>query len=166
MTAGGDGFLNFMGNEFGHPEWIDFPREGNYWSYHYARRQWSLADNKQLRYSELLRFFTDLIKNCSDCLSSLYARLIVHHRRDQVLCYERGNFYFFVNLNPEISFCDYGIQIPAGKYSLLLSTDSSDYGGYGRVPDDLSLNTIKCSDGINRLTPYLPSRTALVFKKE
>jgi|TARA_B110001450_G_scaffold246123_1_gene259899 1,4-alpha-glucan branching enzyme len=52
-SLGGDAYLNFMGNEFGHPEWIDFPREGNNNSYHYCRRQWSLFDNQDLRYSQL-----------------------------------------------------------------------------------------------------------------
>lgn len=26
FSLGSKAYLNFMGNEFGHPEWIDFPR--------------------------------------------------------------------------------------------------------------------------------------------
>jgi 1,4-alpha-glucan branching enzyme len=61
---GGEGYLNFMGNEFGHPEWLDFPREGNdsrydrvfNTSYHYARRQYNLIDDRMLRYKYLYAF--------------------------------------------------------------------------------------------------------------
>ena len=49
MGLGGEAYLNFIGNEFGHPEWLDFPREGNGFSYYYARRQMNLVDDKLLR---------------------------------------------------------------------------------------------------------------------
>ena len=53
QTLGGEAYLNFMGNEFGHPEWIDFPREGNGNSYDYCRRQWNLMYDTNLRYGQL-----------------------------------------------------------------------------------------------------------------
>jgi 1,4-alpha-glucan branching enzyme len=62
LSLGGEGYLNFMGNEFGHPEWIDFPREGNNWSYFYCRRQWHLADDPALRYEYLLQFDKEMIQ--------------------------------------------------------------------------------------------------------
>jgi 1,4-alpha-glucan branching enzyme len=58
----GDGYLCFIGNEFGHPEWIDFPRDGNNWSHHYCRRQWSLADNEMLVFRDLQTFDQDMIR--------------------------------------------------------------------------------------------------------
>ncbi|GJN39398.1 hypothetical protein PR202_gb28512 [Eleusine coracana subsp. coracana] len=61
MALGGDGYLNFMGNEFGHPEWIDFPREGNNWSYDKCRRQWSLVDTDHLRYKVIVFERGDLV---------------------------------------------------------------------------------------------------------
>ena len=48
--------MNFIGNEFGHPEWLDFPRQGNNSSFHYARRQFHLADDPLLRYKFLNEF--------------------------------------------------------------------------------------------------------------
>ncbi|MDC7126019.1 MAG: alpha-amylase family glycosyl hydrolase, partial [Spirochaetales bacterium] len=165
FSLGGDGYMCFMGNEFGHPEWIDFPREGNGWDYHYARRQWSLADNKELRYSRLLSFSRDMLTHCCDSLLSKYSDFIIAHESDKVLCYKRGDLYYFVNMNPSISFKDYGIEVPAGDYELVLNTDSVNYDGEGRVPDTLILKTLNCSDGVVRITPYLPCRTALVFKK-
>lgn len=49
MGLGGEAYLTFIGNEFGHPEWLDFPREGNGFSYYYARRQMNLTEDKLLR---------------------------------------------------------------------------------------------------------------------
>ena len=62
LSLGGEGYLNFMGNEFGHPEWIDFPREGNGWSHYYCRRQWHLADDKDLKYEWLQAFDGAMVK--------------------------------------------------------------------------------------------------------
>ncbi len=164
LSAAGDGYMYFMGNEFGHPEWIDFPREGNGWSYHYARRQWSLADNKLLRYSKLLAYSKDLITCCRGSLTHQFSELISAHEEDMVLCYRRGDLFYAVNLNPSESFEDYGFPAPEGTYELIINTDSEKYDGSGRVPDDLLLATITSRDGVHRLTPYLPSRTALVFR--
>lgn len=165
FSLGGDGYMCFMGNEFGHPEWIDFPREGNGWSYHYARRQWSLADNGELRYSRLNEFSGEMIKSCKSSLLSKYAEELHIHEKDKVLCYKRGNLYYFVNFNLNVSFKDYGVVVPRGEYCLLLNTDSVKFDGEGRVPDKLILKTNDCMDGKTRISPYLPCRTALVFKK-
>ncbi|MBI9105397.1 MAG: alpha amylase C-terminal domain-containing protein [Spirochaetales bacterium] len=165
MSAAGDGYLNFMGNEFGHPEWIDFPREGNGWSYHYARRQWSLADNKELRYSRLLRFSSDMLKYCAGSLNAQYSRLIMSNNSDQILAWERGGLIFVINLNSKRSFTDYGIEAPAGKWVLVLNSDSEIYDGHGRIPDGLEISSVTDEKGVSRITPYIPSRTAQVFKK-
>lgn len=61
LSCAGGSYLNFMGNEFGHPEWIDFPREGNSWSYRHARRIWSIATDPELRFHWLLDFDYDLV---------------------------------------------------------------------------------------------------------
>lgn len=165
MSAAGDGYLNFMGNEFGHPEWIDFPREGNGWSYHYARRQWSLADNVELRYSRLLKYTSDMLKCCARSLGAHYSNLIISNDGDKVLAYERGGLVYIINMNPERPFTDYGINVEKGRYKLVLNSDSEKYDGHGRVPDALELETIDDGSGVNRITPYLPARTALVFEK-
>jgi len=165
-TAGG-GYLNFMGNEFGHPEWIDFPREGNNWSYQYARRQWSLADNKDLRYPLLGKFDRDMINlvKKEGTLKHEWANLISENPGDQVLAFSRGDLMFIFNFNPGISFSDYGIPSAAGKFRIVLSSDLPDYGGQGLVEINMTYFTAPDNHGQHWLRIYIPARTALVFKK-
>ena len=166
-TAGG-GYLNFMGNEFGHPEWIDFPRLGNNWSYFYARRQWSLIQNPELRYHYLSDFDGDmisLVKSTPDLLQQpIY--LIHSHEPDQVLVFIRGPFVFVFNFNPTRSFTDYGIKIHPGRYRIVLNSDSEQFGGFKRIEDQLDYITQWDGkvDSPHFLRMYIPSRTALVFR--
>ncbi|MCU4174623.1 alpha-amylase family glycosyl hydrolase [Carboxylicivirga sp. N1Y90] len=166
-TASG-GYLNFMGNEFGHPEWIDFPRAGNNSSYKYARRQWSLIENEELRFQQL--------NNFDEAIISLFAKekLIKHeliHRfdndPDQVLAYSRGDYLFVYNFNPESSFTGYGIPVAPGKHQLILSSDDGEFGGFNRVP---KYHTYKSElyqhNKQHQILLYLPSRTCLVLKKQ
>ena len=166
-TAGG-GYLNFMGNEFGHPEWIDFPRLGNNWSYFYARRQWSLIQNPELRYHYLSDFdgeMISLVKSTPDLLQQpIY--LIHSHEPDQVLVFIRGPFVFVFNFNPTRSFTDYGIKIHPGRYRIVLNSDSEQFGGFKRIEDQLDYITQWDGkvDSPHFLRMYIPSRTALVFR--
>ena len=165
-TAGG-GYLNFMGNEYGHPEWIDFPREGNEWSYQYARRQWSLADNKELRYGLLNRFDQDMIKLISveNTLKHEWPHLFLDNPGDQVLAFGRGELIFAFNFNPVTSFSDYGISLGAGKFKIVMNSDDTVYGGQGLVNKNLTYFSIPDGQGNHWLNIYLPARSALVFKR-
>ena len=138
------GYLNFMGNEFGHPEWIDFPREGNGWSHKYARRQWSLIDNKQLAYSWLGDFDRALMKLIGSVKDYQKKDVVEywHNDGDQVLAFGRGNLVFVFNFNPTRSFSDYGFLVPRGSYKTVLDSDSIEFGGYGRVDDNLEHFTL------------------------
>ena len=165
------GYLNFMGNEFGHPEWIDFPREGNGWSYKYARRQWSLIDDGNLAFGWLGAFdkaMTGIIGSIRNFQKSPVVEYW-HNDGDQVLAFGRGDLVFVFNFNPVKSFQDYGFLVPAGKYSVILDSEGCEFGGYGRVDDSCEHFTIfdplygQEQKGWLRL--YLPSRTALVLKK-
>ena len=167
LTLGnaGNGYLNFMGNEFGHPEWIDFPREGNNWSYHYARRQWSLADNRELYYHYLGEFDRALLKITA--LPEVFRRRSQCVRVDEekkIIAFERGGLWFFVNLNPEKSFSDCCFEALPGEYELVLDSDSSAFGGFGRIAYPQKYYTI-ASDGKIVLSLYLPSRTGIVLRK-
>ena len=115
-----------MGNEFGHPEWIDFPREGNGWSYKYARRQWNLVDNKELCYHYLGDFDECMLKTLSSqkAFNKTPVQEIWHNDGDQVLAYSRGDLIFVFNFNPTKSFTDYGFLVPTGSYSIILNTDN------------------------------------------
>jgi len=166
-----NGYLNFMGNEFGHPEWIDFPREGNDWSFHYARRQWSLAEHPDLRYKFLNQFDIDMLATIKE--RQYYfdnrANLIFEHASDQILVYERDGLFFFFNFNPDQSFTDYGIQLPEGEYKIVLNTDSEKYGGMLRVDESLTYFSIPTGNeyyDTHQLKLYLPCRCALVLKKD
>ncbi len=134
-SVSGEGYLNFMGNEFGHPEWIDFPREGNGWSFHYCRRQWSLADNKDLRYGDLNEFdkaMVELLK-VERTLTKGPNLLLLNHG-DKVICYEKGNLVFVFNFHPSQSYDGYQLPMPkSGSYKIVLSTDDPLFGGHGRV---------------------------------
>ncbi len=164
------GYLNFMGNEFGHPEWIDFPREGNGWSYKYARRQWSLVDNPALKYQ-----FLNLFDRAIICLVSstpgfqkLPLAKLCDNDADQVLAFSRGELLFVFNFNPAKSFTGYGILAPAGSYSVILSTDNPLYGGFGNVAETVVHFTqpdpLYASSGLEWLKLYLPARSAQVLR--
>ena len=165
------GYLNFMGNEFGHPEWIDFPREGNGWSCKYARRQWNLVDNKNLAYHYLGDFdcaMLEVIKSVKN-FQTTPIQEIWHNDGDQILAYMRKDLIFVFNFNPKQSFTDYGFLVPAGKYEVILNTDNPDYGGHGLTDDTVKHFTL--SDPLYKkekkewLKLYIPARTAMVLKR-
>lgn len=162
-STGQTGYLNFMGNEFGHPEWIDFPRQGNDFSHFYARRQWNLADNENLAYYNLNlfdRYMIAVLKEF-DVLSSKKPQAIVQQNYDQILVFERAGLIFIFNFNPFVSFPDYGFQYKKGNYSIIFNSDSKKYLGYGRIDENLIYKT----DKDNYLKIYIPNRSALILKK-
>jgi 1,4-alpha-glucan branching enzyme len=169
-SLGGEGYLNFIGNEFGHPEWIDFPREGNGWSYKYARRQWSLVDNQDLKYHYLNDFDEAMVKMLrrEKVLDSLPARQLNMDENNKVIIFERNNLIFLFNFNVSFSIPDYRFYIPeSGTYQVLLNSDEGRFGGHDRV--DMESEYLSFHDeeqDINRLSVYLPNRTALVLKKQ
>jgi 1,4-alpha-glucan branching enzyme len=172
FSTSGGGYLNFMGNEFGHPEWIDFPREGNNWSFKYARRQWQLAENKDLKYNSLLKFDRKMLKLHTDfkILNDLTVKRIYENNADKVIAYMRGELLFVFNFHPTTSFTDYGISV-SGKFRVVLDTDDPLFGGFNRIDRKAIYISMRKAERniINAplyLYLYLPSRTALVFKKE
>lgn len=160
LATAGDGYLTFMGNEFGHPEWIDFPREGNGWSYKYARRQWSLCKPDYLRYKYLMNFDSDMIHLFrEENLLDYKPELIVADEEKKVLIFRRKNFIFAFDFNPSESFFGYAFDAPAGEWKLELDSDEKRYDGFERLKE----GELHKSDG--KLTVYLTSRCALVFHK-
>jgi 1,4-alpha-glucan branching enzyme len=163
------GYLNFMGNEFGHPEWIDFPRQGNDWSYKYAKRQWQLADNQELLYYYLNEFDRAMLSliNSEKKFNLLDLQKIWDNEGDKVLAYQRKNLIFVFNFNPEKSFSDYGILVKKGTYKVVLNTDSQEFGGFG-LADDSIIHITQPSHLKHKewLKLYIPSRSAVVLKKE
>lgn len=164
------GYLNFMGNEFGHPEWIDFPREGNGWSYKYARRQWHLVDDENLCYHYLGDFDKAMIKviKTERKFQKTQVVEIWHDDNDQILAYMRGKLLFVFNFNPNRSFPDYGFRVPEGKYKVLLNTDSTTFGGFGLTDDNVEHFTEFDSTlkpfGKGWVKIYVPARSAVVLK--
>ena len=166
------GYLNFMGNEFGHPEWIDFPREGNGWSYKYARRQWSLVDNDNLKYKYLGDFdkaMIMLIKSIKHFELSPIIKLW-DNGGDQILAFMRKDLLFVFNFHPFKSFTDYGILAPKGCYKTILNTDSKQFGGYGLIDESIehltSLDPLYKKEKKEWLKLYLPARSAQVLRLE
>ena len=167
MTLGGEGYLTFMGNEFGHPEWIDFPREGNGWSYHYCRRQWSLADNPNLKYQYLRAFDRDMIAKAKKhrVIARQDKQLLVHNS-DNVLAYHKGGGTYIFNFDPTRSYEGYFVPMEeAGEYVVAVSTDDYCYGGHGRIAHQ-SYTAKERADGRIGFQIYLPSRTAVMLYKK
>ena len=166
MTLGGDGYLTFMGNEFGHPEWIDFPREGNNWSYHYCRRQWHLADDKSLRYHYLQDFEQDTIKLCKQhrLLGGADKQLLLDNSK-KLLVYQKKDLVFAFNFHPEKAYDGCFVPVETGgEYDVIMSTDDFCYGGFGRIYHQNYCTATKA--GHTGVSLYLPPRTALVLKRK
>uniref|UniRef100_F1MZP0 1,4-alpha-glucan branching enzyme n=2 Tax=Bos TaxID=9903 RepID=F1MZP0_BOVIN len=168
-ALGGEGYLNFMGNEFGHPEWLDFPRKGNNESYHYARRQFHLTDDDLLRYKFLNNFDRDMNKLEERCgwLSAPQAHVSEKHEDNKIIAFERASLLFIFNFHPSKSYTDYrvGTTLP-GKYKIVLDSDAAEYGGHKRLDHNTEFfsepfehNNCPCS-----LLVYIPNRVALILR--
>ena len=166
LASAGNGYLNFMGNEFGHPEWIDFPREGNSWSYHYARRQWHLVDDDNLKYQFLARFDRDMIAlaKTHHLLDKADLRLIYVHSDNKIIIFKRADLLFAFNFHPQQSYTGYRFEAPSGTYRMLLNNDAVQYGGHGRLTEDQEHLTLPEHGNSHYLSLYLPSRTAIVLQ--
>lgn len=161
IATAGDGYLTFMGNEFGHPEWIDFPRAGNGWSYKYARRQWSLCKPDYLRYKYLMNFDSDMIHLFrKENLLAYKPELIRADEEKKVLIFRRKNYIFALDFNPSESFTGYAVEAPEGDWELELDSDEKRYDGFSRLEE----GEVHHSD--TGITMYLPSRCALVFRRK
>ena len=170
IGAAGHGYLNFMGNEFGHPEWIDFPREGNNWSYHYARRQWSLRDDPSLKFHFLADFDEAMVNLIRDnkVVGNAPPVFRLINEGDKIMAYERGKFLFLLNFHPTKSFADYPVDAEPGTYTLVLNTDDSVFGGFGSIDGNQTYETFAFNDGENgrnQLRVYIPARTGLMFQR-
>ncbi len=170
LATAGNGYLCFMGNEFGHPEWIDFPREGNNWSYQHARRQWHLLYDQNLKYHFLADFDKAMLELASNKHFFDYPAELLHEdKTKQIIAFRRNELVFVFNFSPDHSYTDYGIPTGQGKFRIVLDTDSTLFGGFGHI--DESLDYFTGSIFADRpmenyfLKLYLPARCALVLKK-
>lgn len=175
FALGGEGYLTFEGNEFGHPEWLDFPRVGNGESYHYARRQFNLIHDSNLRYKFLFDFDAAMqhLDTRYAILLSNQAYISLKHEGDKVLVFERNGLLFIFNFNPTQSFADYkvGVHFP-GAYQIVLNSDHPKFGGHGRIEEVSSTgerlqfftNNEAWNDRANSLYVYIPSRTVIVLQ--
>ena len=165
MAAGGTGYLNFMGNEFGHPEWIDFPREGNGSSFHYCRRQWSLLNNDALKYQCLNEFDKDMIAAAKKyhIYDQIWPDLKWMHCDDHVIAFERGGLVFIFNFDPTRAYADYAIPVSRGvDHKVLFTTDDWKYNGFGNIYHNTMSAYTPGMEG-NNIRVYMPPRTAMVL---
>ena len=162
-TAGG-GYLAFMGNEWGHPEWIDFPRQGNNWSYAHARRLWSLVDNPDLKFKYLNAFDSAMIHFATESnILDYEPRVLVRDIERQLLIFERRGYLFVFSFNPTTSYTDYQFDVPAGKYITILNTDNPTFGGDNRIDERVEHFT-QYTGKENLLSLYIPARIGMVLK--
>lgn len=169
LAAGGDGYLNFIGNEFGHPEWLDFPREGNNYSFYYARRQFNLASDENLHYFSLNLFDKSMIQ-----LAKKYKILkdrcnfLLVNRGDKVICLKRNGLIFIFNFDLNRSYVDYKIvidDIPT-IYEVILNTDNEQFGGHNRIDEKTMITAVQETNSSSAFKVYLPSKTAFVLKQK
>ncbi|KAG0301257.1 alpha-1,4-glucan branching enzyme [Dissophora globulifera] len=170
-ALGGEGYLTFIGNEFGHPEWLDFPRAGNNSSFHYARRQWNVVDDDLLRYKFLNEFDASMnnVETQVDWLSAPQAYVSLKHQGDKILVFDRAGAVFIFNFHPTQSFTDYRIGVPnSGKYTVALNSDEARFGGHNRVSMDSEYFTTpeRWCDRDHYIQVYIPCRTALVLVRK
>ncbi len=165
ISLGGNAWLNFMGNEFGHPEWIDFPRLENEWSYKHARRQWSLVDDKNLKYHWLNDFDREMLKFIkeNDIMNAEPAWLMNADEEKKTIVFERNNLIFVFNWGNE-SIPDYEINVKqTGDYEVVFTTDESDFGGYDNIDKTTKFPTEQRGDKVF-MKIYNVSRTAVVYQ--
>lgn len=167
-SVGGEGYLNFIGNEFGHPEWIDFPREGNEWSYKYARRQWSLVDNEKLKYKYLNDFDAAMVHLLEEnnVLNSQPAQQLNMDTENKVIIFERNNLLFLFNFHVSNAIPDYSFPVlKPGTYEAILISDDARFGGHGRIDAETKYYSQTTKDGGHQLEVYMTNRTAMVLRK-
>ena len=166
----GGAYLDFMGNEFGHPEWIDFPREGNGWDYSHARRQWSLRDNPDLRFKALGDFDEAMLNVVHRLIKKGTPIRLAANDADKILAFVRDDLLAVFNFNPTRSFTDYGILVPpATTWTPVLDTDEVRFGGQGRLATDIVYAPVLVPEKgelVQQIKLYLPARTALVLKRK
>jgi 1,4-alpha-glucan branching enzyme len=169
ISLGGQAYLNFMGNEFGHPDWIDFPREGNSWSYKYARRMWSLVKDPDLKYHFLGAFDKAMLNLVSRyaILKIDFGNLIHTDDQNKTLAFEKNGLLFIFNFHVDRSVPDYQVKISEpGKYKIILNTDHPEYGGHGRIDESTEfISQFREDEGIHVLSIYNTNRTAIVLKR-
>lgn len=157
FSLAGEGYLNFMGNEFGHPEWLDFPRQENHDDFQHARRQWSLADNKDLRFQYLLTFdqaMINLERHYKFLESPEPVQQLWIKNSDKLLAYKKGQLLFVFNFHPSYE-QELQLQFPE-KPELIFDSDDQKFGGFG------PRSSFGWSKG--HLNLILEPRTAMVFQ--
>jgi len=170
LATAGHGYLNFMGNEYGHPEWVDFPREGNGWSYKYAKRQWHLRDDQGLKYHYLADFDRAMLEiiGRSKTIFASKPQFVYVHEDNKILVFERADHLFLFNFDPSRSYTDYALEVSPGEYKLILDTDESKFGGQNRLsPEQTFFSHPDRIENVPRLCikVYLPCRSAIVLQK-
>ena len=168
LSLAGEGYLNFMGNEFGHPEWVDFPREGNGWSHYYCRRQWHLADDHLLKYQYLEKFDQAMLQFAKENQIFDFSPISLYiDDTKHVIIYSRGDILFAFNFHPTDSYEACPIKtLSTGTYEPVLSTDNETFGGFNRIQEDYIYYSERKNDGTYGFSMYLPSRTAVCLKKK
>lgn len=170
ISLGSEGYLNFMGNEFGHPEWIDFPREGNNWSFQHCRRQWSLPDNPDLRYEYLNRFDQAMIRFMTEesLMGGGVPRILWLDQERKIIAYRKKDFIFIFNFHPTQSYVDFQLPIhETACFNVVFDTDEERFGGQNRISHQINYKSGEVSQfpDYSGIEIYSPSRTAMVLKK-
>ena len=170
LSLGGEGYLNFIGNEFGHPEWLDFPRNENNHSYNYCRRQWNLSEDKLLRYKQLQNFDNAMINLAKSFNFQKHNHeYITNIESDKIIVFEKGLLLFVFNFHPSKSYEQYTIGTQFSKdHTVVLSSDDEEFGGFNRVCNNFIYKVQEGDYNCRKYNfkLYVPSRCAIVLKSD
>ena len=160
---GGEAWMSFIGNEFGHPDWVEFPTPDNDDCFEYAYRKWYLATDSALMYEKMAAFDRDLMHQRKIAVtwdeSYMTAPLLDDNRKLSV--FHRDRVVLVCNTTTDVSYEDVWVPVPEqGNYRVILSTEEHRYGGYGRVNENMQYATIAV-DGNAYIRLYVPSMSAI-----
>jgi 1,4-alpha-glucan branching enzyme len=172
MGLGGEAWLCFMGNEFGHPEWVDFPRPENGWSYSHCRRRFDLPAEDHLKYKffEAFDVLMCALENRFRFMASDQQFCSKKDQGDKVIVFERGPLLFVFNFHPCNSYTDYRVGHPWNEgLRVLLDSDEGRFGGHMRLEWGHSNSAPPGEAWDNRYHStqlYIPSRTVQVLCRD
>lgn len=164
LATADKGYLNFMGNEFGHPEWLDAEE--------HAHRQWRLAEDTSLKYACLNAWDQAQMQLVSDNIESFKTPAMFRyiHEDKRLLAFERGALLFVFNFNETQAFSDLCFAVTPGKYLEILSSDERRFAGHDNLritEPPLEHFTQPCFDpNLGDITLYIPPMIVLVLKRD
>lgn len=148
MVLGGEGYLNFIGNEFNHPEWVEFPSKENEWSFERCRRYWDLISKDHgSYYIFLLNFEKKILKIVSELSFGgrhwldLLERVPNEENSNLLIVKIGSSLKVVINTSQDLSSYKRS-KIDDRKYELILYSGGNEYGPSLMNDGDIDLDDV------------------------